>query len=167
MPVLEKNLLNPETAAPDSNLNADRSAWLADVLRQRQHATVRLSVFGESMLPRLWPGDEVEIDNCSLADLQPGEIALATSDGQLFLHRLIAIRPNGFVLWGDSMPGPDPIFPVDALLGRLVSRNRSANKWWRTAGWILCHCDWVRHLALKLHKPREASGRIGSEAGAS
>jgi hypothetical protein len=169
MPVLEKNLLNPErtAAVPGLNPGADRSAVLADVLRQRQHNPVRLRVYGESMLPRLWPGDEVEITNCSLQDLQPGEIALAIRGGRLFLHRLIAIQPDGFVLRGDSMPGPDPLFPVEALLGRLVGRDPSGSKWSRAAGWFLCHCGTARRLVLKWHQPSKSSGSLASEAEAS
>jgi hypothetical protein len=168
MPVLEKNLLNPRAAgALESNPGADRSALLADVLRHPQHNTVRLRVFGESMLPSLWPGDEVEIVSCSLADLRPGEIALALRAGQFFLHRFMARTPNGFVLRGDSMPGADPVYPVEALLGRLGGRDGSRSKWFRAAGWFLCHCGVARRLALSLHQPRQASGRLGSEAGAS
>jgi hypothetical protein len=173
MPVLEKDLLNPEWAAPlpDSNLSADRSTvladLLADVLRHGQHHPIRLRVHGESMLPSLWPGDEVEIGSCSLEDLRPGDIALALRGGRIFLHRLLAIKPNGFVLRGDSMPGPDPIFPVEALLGRLVGRDSSGGKRPRVAGWFMCHCGMARRLALKLHQPSDSSGRLASETGAS
>lgn len=84
---------------------------------------VRLRVYGQSMLPALWPGDVVEIESCALENVQPGEIVLAQRDGRLFLHRFLApCPPNGFLLRGDSMPGPDPQYFREALLGRLVSR---------------------------------------------
>ena|ERR1035438_6468065 len=168
MPVLEKDLLNPRVAgALESNPGADHAALLADVLRHAQHNAVRLRVFGESMLPSLWPGDEVEIVSCSLADLRPGDIALALRAGQFFLHRFMARTPDGFVLRGDSMPGPDPVYPVEALLGRLGGRDDAGSKCSRAAGWFLCHCGIARRLALRLHRPRQASRRLGSEAGAS
>ena len=169
MPVLEKNLLKPEcvTAVSESNPAANRSALLVDVLRHSQHNTVRLRVFGESMLPSLWPGDEVEIVGCSLADLRPGEIALARREGQFFLHRFMARTPDGFVLRGDSMPGPDPVYPVEALLGRLGGWDGAGRNGFRAAGWFLCHCGIARRLALRLHTPRQAPRRLGSEAGSS
>src|ERR1019366_10100376 len=94
---------------------------VADVLRRSGH--LRLQVYGESMLPALWPGDVVEIASCSREDVRPGEIVLALREGRLVLHRLVApCTPNGFLLRGDSVPGPDPLFPSEALLGRLVRR---------------------------------------------
>ena len=101
--------------------NVERSALVAEALRLS--GRLRLQVHGESMLPALWPGDVVEIASCSLEDLRPGEIVLARRDGRLFLHRLVSTRkPDGFLLRGDSMPGSDPQFPAEALLGRLVSK---------------------------------------------
>ena len=120
------------------------------------------------MLPALWPGDVVEIESCPPEDVLPGEIVLAFRDRRFFLHRFVArCEPSGFRLRGDSMPGSDPPFPVDALLGRLV-HNTSADAmafgvtWFavkcsRALGLLLCHCGPARRLALKLHHPRKAS----------
>jgi hypothetical protein len=186
MSVLTKNFLTLEntTSAPRSSESLDRSALVADALRQSGGLAVRvrLRVYGESMLPALWPGDVVEIASCSLEDVRPGEIVLARRDGRLFLHRLVAAcTANGFLLRGDSMPGSDPVFPAEALLGRLVhSADISAGarrpwfnvkwssvkwssvewlgaKWSRTVGMLLCHCGVARRLALKLHRRRDAS----------
>jgi hypothetical protein len=130
------------------------------------------------MLPALWPGDVVEIESCSLEDVRPGEIVLARRDDRLFLHRLVAPNtPNGFLLRGDSVPGPDPLFPSQALLGRLVRRADTGRdgsppalrpgfgaewfgvRWSRAVGMLLCHCGIARRLALKLHSWRKASPR--------
>ena len=135
------------------------------------------------MLPALWPGDVVEIASCSLEDLRPGEIVLAQRDGCVFLHRLVGRftdpgAPNGFLLRGDSMPGPDPQFPIEALLGRLARKvgesaddgravhaaalrpgfraNGLSVKWSRALGILLCYCGLARRLALKLHRRRKA-----------
>ena len=115
------------------------------------------------MLPVLWPGDVVEIASCSLEDVRPGQIVLALRDGRLFLHRLVSTcKPHGFLLRGDSMPGSDPQFPAEALLGRLVNRRGVCGfgvKWSRALGMVLCHCGVARRLALKLHSRRQASSR--------
>jgi hypothetical protein len=176
MSPLEKNFLTLEntTNAPCSSWSAQRSALAADALRRSGH--LRLQVYGESMLPALWPGDVVEIASCLLEDVRPGEIVLARRDGRLFLHRLVApCTPKGFLLRGDSMPGSDPQFPPEALLGRLVrsaDEGRSVSapalrlgfggkalgvKWSRALGMLLCHCVVARRVALKLHRRRKAS----------
>ncbi len=161
------------TNAAHSSWSAERSALVADVLH-RGHSLrqgVRLRVYGESMLPALWPGDVVEIASCPLEDVRPGEIVLALRDGRLFLHRFIARRtPHSFQLRGDSMPGSDPLYPSEALLGRLArssDEGRSVSaaalrlglgaKWSRTMGMLLCYCSLARRLALRLHSRRKAS----------
>lgn len=159
-----KEFLMPEgTALPrNSDWSAERSALVAEVLRGGEglDLPVRLRVHGESMLPALWPGNAVEIAGCSLKDVRPGEILLALRDGRFFLHRLVASQPNGFVLRGDSMPGPDPQYPPEALLGRLVRGDRPkplAPACSRAVGRLLCHCGWARRLALKLHRRQSGS----------
>jgi Peptidase S24-like len=169
MSVLAKNLLKLDspTNAPHSIWSAERSALVADVLSTQvgSSRTLRLQVRGESMLPTLWPGDTVDIENCSIDAVQPGEVVLALRDGRLFLHRLSARRTAvGFQLRGDSMPAPDPLFPPEALIGRMVADSRTGRiplgfrtKISQTIGLILCHCAPARRLALKLHQRRKRS----------
>lgn len=139
--------------------NAERSALAADALRRGGH--LRLQVRGESMLPSVWPGDTVEIADCPLEDVHPGEIVLALREDRLFLHRFLGRRgPDGFLLRGDSMPAPDPIFPSTGFQGRLVQIARAGRTipfpvrlrpWSRALGMLLCYCGIARRLALKVH----------------
>ncbi len=186
-PQPEDFLMMEEPAiAPCSSWSAERSALVADVLLRsgRLRQSVRLRVYGESMLPALWPDDVVEIASCSPEDVRFGDIVLARRDDRLFLHRFIGFNdpstPNWFLLRGDSMPSPDPQFPAEALLGRLVRKvDESAAearaaasvgrpgfglrglgvKCSRALGALLCHCGVARRLALKLHSRRRASAR--------
>jgi len=118
------------------------------------------------MLPALWPGEVVEIASCSMPDLRPGDIVLAVRDGRLFLHRLIApCTPEGFRLRGDSMPACDPLYPPQALLGRLVrgteeAQGFSSRTLSRTLGMVFCQSGMARRLAFKLH-----GWRMGSTSG--
>ena len=174
MSPLEKNFLKlPDTMR--SSWSAEGSALVAETLRAS--GCSRLRVHGESMLPALWPGDVVEIASCSPEDVRPGEIVLALREGRLFLHRFVGrfndpCVPSGFLLRGDSMPGPDPRFPPGAMLGRLVHRVGeergiaavTQRRWFavecsRALGALLCHCGLARRLALKLHSRRSASAR--------
>jgi hypothetical protein len=156
-------MLEITKSAVRSSGSAERSALVAHALRRGGSSPlrVRLRVYGESMLPTLWPGDLVEITNCSPEDLRTGEIVLAMREGRFFLHRLVApYTPNGFLLRGDSMPGPDPLFPPEALVGRLVGTGavRSFGKTWsRAVGMLFCHFSFARRVALRLHIRRKAS----------
>jgi hypothetical protein len=126
-----------------------------------------MQVRGASMLPTLWPGDIVEIKSCFVADVLPGEVVLAFSEGRFYLHRFVAGRADGFLLRGDSMPASDEIYPNEALLGRLMGRNTDSSSvlrsvhplrpWSRAIGWLLCHCDFARRIVLRLHVTRPQS----------
>jgi len=149
-------------SARQESRNAERSALAADALRR--DGRLRLQVRGESMLPSIWPGDAVEIADCRLEDIHPGEIVLALRDDRLFLHRFLGRRgPDGFLLRGDSMPAPDPIFPSDGFQGRLDQVTRAGRTiplsvrlrpWSRALGVLLCYCRIVRCLALRVHSWR-------------
>jgi len=160
---------------------AERCALAVDGLRAS--GRLRLQVHGESMLPILWPGDVVEIKSCSLDDVMPGEIVLALRARRFFLHRFVERSQNGFLLRGDSMPHPDPRFPSEALLGRLVSRSHGQDldakdpvrpilplrPWAWAMGRVICFFAPARRLALMLHdrKKRNAREMQSSEFAAS
>ncbi len=161
------------TSSAPSMWSAVRSALVADVLRGsgQLHQGVPLRVngeiHGESMLPALWPGDVVEIESCSAKDVRRGEIVLAVREDRLVLHRLVTpCTTDGFLLRGDCVPGCDPQYPPEALLGRLVRRTDQrpgvssaipSAALSRALGMLFCHCGVARRLALKLHAWRMGS----------
>lgn len=172
--------LDDEMGDPPAR-DAERCALAADSLRAS--GRLRLQVRGESMLPILWPGDLVEIRSCSVDDVLPGEIVLAVREDRFFLHRFVGrLQTNGFLLRGDSMPRPDPKFPNDALLGRLVSCARQCQRdnegpvrpvlplrpWSWAIGQFICFFGPARRLALKLydHQKRNARKVQSAEFGA-
>jgi hypothetical protein len=176
-------MLETNAGATRSSWSAERSALVADALRAGNPSLrVRLRVYGESMLPSLWPGDTVEITPCTPEDLQTGEIILALREGRLFLHRLIApSTQRGFLLRGDSVPAPDPLFPPEALVGRLVGRNlslgttrfatswfaasRIGTVWSRAWGMLFCHWGFARRVALRLHSWKSSAREFRNPAG--
>jgi hypothetical protein len=146
--------------------STQRSALLVEALRLRGRQ--RLQVYGESMLPALWPGDIAEIKACAMREVRNDDIVLATREGRLFLHRFLGHCPDGgFLLRGDSMPKPDPVFPPGAFLGRLVSaapkRRMFASlslRWSRALGLLLCYCGTARRLALRWHHRWDAQENL-------
>jgi hypothetical protein len=145
-----------------ASLSPQREALAVEALRCT--GRLRLQVRGESMLPALWPGDVAEIAACSLNDVHQGEIVLAFRGDRFFLHRFLAHRePNGFRTRGDSMPGPDPVFQSDALLGKLIHVVRQGQTvstptqpWSRVVGMIFCYCSLARRAALRFHSWRNS-----------
>jgi hypothetical protein len=148
-------------SSPES-WDAARAVLAADALSRT--GRLRLRVRGESMLPALWPGDEVELVGCSLQNVSLGEIVLAHREGRLFLHRLVARQePERFVLRGDAMPASDPSYASAALVGRLVGVLRSGRivrlrprVWARPLGRLLYHCGPARRLVLRLQRLRNS-----------
>ena len=148
-----------------------REALAVEALRRT--GRLRLQVRGESMLPTLWPGDVAEIAACSPETMRRGEIVLAFRDDRFFLHRLLAHRDIGsFLMRGDSMPGPDPVLPASALVGRLVGVVRAGKTlsvpmivrpWSRLLGTLFCYCGPARRLALKVHHRWTALQAGGSD----
>jgi hypothetical protein len=142
--------------------NAQRDALAVEVLRGG--GRLRLHVRGESMLPTLWPGDLAEIEACSLKDVGFSDLVLATRDGRLFLHRFLTrVGDSTFVTRGDSMPGADPAFESEALLGKLVAASRmkspvavALRPWSRTLGLLFCYCSFARRIALRVRKSTDS-----------
>lgn len=87
-------------------------------------APVEATVRGGSMAPLLKDGDRVAIARARL--YLPGDVvAFRAGDGRLVVHRLLGYRLHrgrlAGVAQGDAAPLPDPPFPLEALLGRVVS----------------------------------------------
>ena len=145
-----------------ASLSPQREALAVEALRRT--CRLRLQVRGESMLPALWPGDVAEIAACSINDVRGGEIVLAFRGGRFFLHRFLAHRePNGFLTRGDSTPGPDPVFPSEALLGKLMHVVRLGQTvssplqpWSRMVGMFFCYCSLARRAVLRFHSWRNS-----------
>ena len=87
---------------------------------------LRLRVRGHCMAPRVCEGAVVEIQPSVF--YWPGDIvALARSDGQLVLHRMLGYRLRGWglelITRGDASPASDaPVAPTQ-VLGRLCGGN--------------------------------------------
>src|SRR5512147_1904858 len=103
------------------------------------HGVLRFRAGGVSMLPTLVPGDLLEIESATPADLVRGDIVLFSRDGALFAHRVIALdsATASFTTRGDSM-GTCDSDQNRVLLGRVTSVERNGHKRSpsRRLGWI-------------------------------
>lgn len=86
---------------------------------------VRLKVTGSSMLPVIWPGDEITVMRCEYSGLHMGEVVLYHRDCKLTAHRIKRIAHDHLVTRGDSLPSYDPPVRPDEIVGRVVSIHRN------------------------------------------
>lgn len=134
----------------------------AEVLRSS--GALHLKAWGMSMLPSIYPGDLLTIQNAHQEDIVPGDIVLVRRDNRFFVHRLAEKRYHqGVLQWitrGDAMPHNDPPATGSELLGRVSSirRNhriivpsRRASLLTSALAWMLCRSDSVRSAALRIH----------------
>ena len=134
-----------------------KRALAAEILRGG--GSIRLRVWGTSMLPAIWPGDLVTVESAD--KFSPGEIVMASQEGRLFIHRLIArgSLANHWVMRGDTVPDCDPPVEASQLLGKVsiihrrhgdIIPHRRISILHRVIAWILGHSDRLRSLALQL-----------------
>jgi len=135
----------------------------------RSGRTILIKVLGMSMMPSIWPGDVVAVENRPCQQTVLGDIILVLRDGRFFVHRCIATtKAQGELQWitrGDAMPQRDPPVDVTAVLGKvariegrrgIVYPSGRMSFFTRVAAWILCHCDWVRGIALRIHSTQRS-----------
>jgi hypothetical protein len=139
-----------------------KQSMAAEVLRQT--GFLRIRVLGESMLPSIWPSDMITIRQQSPNEFLVGDIGLFRKSERFFAHRIEKIVTIAdslhFITRGDSVLESDPCFHSAELLGKVVAIQRNGRtrvpacpqpRYARIAGWILCHCNRLRSLSLRVH----------------
>lgn len=133
----------------------------------RSAGEVRLRVTGASMLPAVWPGDEVTVRRCELAELEPGQIVLYRRDGKLTAHRIQHLKSDHLIARGDSLPSLDPPVQPNEIVGRVVSISRGVRSvdpeqtfWQRVASAILRRSDFCMRVTLFLSRRLRRSSEV-------
>lgn len=132
---------------------------------------LRLRVTGHSMLPAIWPGDTLVIEQCCFGDIVPGDIVLYRRLHRLFAHRVLQAidtpENRGLILQGDALQSPDaPVFTPE-LLGRVTEIVRAGQSIHasamptlatRCAARVLRYSGLLSRLLVHLHtKPRNSA----------
>ena len=89
---------------------------------------LRLRIATGSMRPTLRPGDEITVEPITLDALQPGELVLFRSRGQLVCHRLMEVRGTLVRTRGDATTSDGEWIDAADILGR-VTAIRPRNAW--------------------------------------
>ena len=85
--------------------------------------------WGTSMLPAIWPGDLVAVQQVSPENIAKGDIVLFVQEQRFYLHRVRhALNCAGVREWttrGDALLRDDPTVTTNDLLGRVVQIRRN------------------------------------------
>ena len=100
-----------------AQLEAVACALAAEALRR--HGWVRRIARGASMLPAIWPGDELEILGVPPENLRPGDIAVCLVGGQIRIHRVRQVLDESLVTQGENHAQPDPPIAFAEVYGRV------------------------------------------------
>ena len=136
--------------APEVEL---KNRLAADVLRSSGELRLRLT--GTSMIPAIWPGEELLIRRDGAAEAGPGDVILFEREGRLCAHRVVR-RMEGadgpiWITRGDRHTHDDPPVSSNELLGRVEGIPRlTAGR--RAAAWVLRRSWLVTRLALRLRR---------------
>jgi hypothetical protein len=127
---------------------------------------VRLRAVGTSMLPALWPGDEVRVQRVLPAEVAPGDIVMFYRQQRMYLHRVQEIRGPELSTQGDSLPYPDHPLPAAEVLGRVVSARRGEReitpRQGRVSSFLFRQPGWRGRVALRLHALRRRAHPTGA-----
>lgn len=129
---------------------------------------VRIRVAGSSMVPTLWPGDELLVRALGLAEPSLGDLLLFVHDGRLCTHRLISqVEGSGaarLITRGDAALRCDPPKSSEEILGSVVSVFRDGHQVpiassgpGRLLSFGIRHSEFLRRVVLKIHAIRRQS----------
>jgi GNAT superfamily N-acetyltransferase len=101
--------LGPNRLDPTASILADRL---------RAGHTVRVRLWGRSMLPAVRPGARLTFEPCRVEDVGVGDLVLMEGPVGVIAHRAVDVAADRLLTWGDGLTEPDPPWPAGALLGR-------------------------------------------------
>ena len=103
----------------------------------RSSGSLRLRATGWSMLPTVWPGDTLVIEQASSDQVCEGDIVLFSSGRRFVAHRVVAIgddsgasrAPTSTVqTQGDALSRPDAALAASVLLGKISFIQREGKR---------------------------------------
>jgi len=129
---------------------------------------VRVRVAGSSMVPSLWPGDELIVRALGAAEPSRGDLLLFVRNGRLCTHRLMSRSADSGVVQlitrGDTALKSDPPHELDQILGSVVSVLRNGNqapldssRAGKVLSFAIRHSGFLRRVVLKMHALRRDS----------
>ena len=135
----------------------------------RSSGSLRLRVTGWSMLPTIWPGDTLVVEQVRGDDVIDGAIVIFGNGRRLVAHRVIAKSGPGHSVLrtqGDAVPHPDvPVSGCD-LIGRVsfilrkgkrLTPRRRLRLCERAVAAVFRRCEIAARVVARLHRMRRNS----------
>jgi len=151
----------------DTNTGKVKLELLADGLRSSEK--IKIAALGISMLPVIWPGDLLTIQQVPWSDIKRDDIVAIVRDARWSTHRVVELFPDHLLTRGDAMDEIDPSSMRAQVLGLVVRIERNGKEFIpsrrRTLGerllaWLLCHSARTRSLALRMHHAKTARNSL-------
>jgi len=118
---------------------------------------VQLRVAGASMVPVLWPGDQITVRLSDSSKLGPDAIVVFRQSERLVVHRVIRRMSDRIVTRGDARLCCDRPVKATEVLGRVESIRRNGRPvrmqprfWQRVAALVLRHSGGSTRVFLRL-----------------
>ena len=98
-------------------------------------APARFQARGFSMYPCIRDLDVVTVSPLPRRSLRAGDIIAfrRPASGSLVLHRILRAEPDGFLVRGDNLPGPDGLVPAPDVIGLVTLAERQGAVVYRAA----------------------------------
>lgn len=138
----------------------------------RSGGPFRLRAWGTSMLPSIWPGDLLTIQQMDPGNVTPGDVLFVVREGRAVAHRFVEWRQTRrgvmCITRGDALPHDDPPVAASAMLGRVAGICRAGRSFepgrrvsWigSILAWMLSRWDRFRSICLRLHSFRQTLNR--------
>lgn len=144
-----------------------RASLAAEAMQRTGRLAIR--VYGTSMIGAIWPGDEVEFQRCTPAEIEMGDVLLCRADDRIVVHRVVRISQSRdelqFLTRGDNQRACDLPLTEKQVLGRALWLTRGCNRRCaipqqrsaaaKLASWFTARSTLLCELALRLHTSSE------------
>lgn len=113
----------------------------------------RIEILGSSMLPAIRPGDVLRVES---SPVEPGDVVVFDSNGNLCAHRLLYIKGSLAVTRGDANRHFDAPFAITEILGRVSSLERDGKtvtdlRQWKLLSFLIRNSVLCRRVYLRIH----------------
>jgi signal peptidase len=123
---------------------------------------IRVRVGGSSMVPTLWPGDELLVRAIGTVEPSQGDILLFVRDGRLCTHRLVSkfddCGTRSLITRGDTALKRDPPRSPEQILGSVMSVFRNGHQVpiasslpGKLLSFGIRHSGFIRRVVLKIY----------------
>jgi signal peptidase I len=136
----------------------------------RSTGSAKLQVTGLSMLPAIWPGDELTIQRQPPDQFAPGQVVFFRRNGGVVAHRIVRIADDRLFTRGDSNPELDAPVSWDEVIGRVAGIRRNGlpvrlqpSFAQRMMAWALRRSHFALRLLLHFHPIAQKSSYVSAQ----